>query len=139
MKKIPFSIEYRPQIESGEVKVCTRDGRSVKILDWNWTNKAPILAGVIGTSDFFTYRRNGALFHDGNMSYEDLFILVKADEPELTEFEKALKHIVNGFGEEKMTDEGARNHAIRLLSIARREIGTTEQSEEEVGFLTFKN
>lgn len=33
--KIPFDIKFRPQIESGEYKVETRDGRLVRIICWD--------------------------------------------------------------------------------------------------------
>ena len=35
MAKIPFDIKYRPQIESGEYKVETRDGRAARIICWD--------------------------------------------------------------------------------------------------------
>ena len=35
MAKIPFDIKYRPQIESGEYKVETRDGKPVRIICWD--------------------------------------------------------------------------------------------------------
>ena len=35
MAKISFDIKYRPQIESGEYKVETRDGKPVRIICWD--------------------------------------------------------------------------------------------------------
>lgn len=35
MKKVPFDIKYRPQIESGEYKVETVSGFHVEILRWD--------------------------------------------------------------------------------------------------------
>lgn len=41
--KIPFSIKYRPQIESGEYKVETRDGHSARIICWDANCYTPIV------------------------------------------------------------------------------------------------
>ena len=35
MAKIPFNVKFKPQIESGEYKVETRDGRPVRIICWD--------------------------------------------------------------------------------------------------------
>ena len=35
MKTIPFDIKYRPQIESGEYSVQTKDGAPVRIICWD--------------------------------------------------------------------------------------------------------
>lgn len=32
MAKIPFDVKYRPQIESGEYRIETKDGRLVEIV-----------------------------------------------------------------------------------------------------------
>ena len=44
MAKIPFNIKYRPQIESGEMKVVTRRGEPVEIVYWDAVGKNPIVA-----------------------------------------------------------------------------------------------
>ena len=36
--KIPFDIKYRPQIESGEYKVCNQSGNSARIICWDAIN-----------------------------------------------------------------------------------------------------
>lgn len=43
MKKIPFDAKFRPEIESGEFKVVTKDDRSVQILSWEMKGNYPIL------------------------------------------------------------------------------------------------
>lgn len=43
MTKIPFSIKYRPQIESGEYKVVTREDRPVEIRIWDLKGDFPIV------------------------------------------------------------------------------------------------
>lgn len=43
MKKIPFDAKFRPEIESGEFKVVTKDDRPVQILSWEMKGNYPIL------------------------------------------------------------------------------------------------
>lgn len=40
--KIPFDIKYRPQIESGEYKVETRDGKPARIVCWDFQRSTDI-------------------------------------------------------------------------------------------------
>lgn len=44
MRKIPFDIRYRQEIQSGEFSVVTRDDRPVTILRWDMKGNYPILA-----------------------------------------------------------------------------------------------
>lgn len=63
MAKIPFSIDYRPQIESGEYKVETRDDRPVRIICWDASYEDLPIVGLIGgreRPDIFT--REGSFF-----------------------------------------------------------------------------
>ena len=46
MKRIPFDLQYRSQIESGEYKVVTDMGESVEIVKWNCRGRCPILAVI---------------------------------------------------------------------------------------------
>ena len=46
MSKNVFDMKYRQQIESGEVKVVTRDGRPVRILNWDMQGRYPVLAVI---------------------------------------------------------------------------------------------
>lgn len=43
MTKIPFNIKYRPQIESGEYKVVTREDRPVEIRIWDLKGDFPVV------------------------------------------------------------------------------------------------
>lgn len=43
MKKIAFDIKYRPEIESGELKVVTGKGKPVNIIKWDMVGRCPIL------------------------------------------------------------------------------------------------
>ena len=53
-KKIPFSLDYKEKIESGEVSVVTRAGSPARIISWNADDEKPIIA-------FVTNRCNGDL------------------------------------------------------------------------------
>ena len=91
--KIPFDIKYRPQIESGEYKVVTRDGNSVRIICWDRKSAGdgqPIVALVKKEhyEDSIWVEENGV--YKGTMGHEyDLFIITP--EAELTELERAIK------------------------------------------------
>lgn len=43
MTKIPFNIKYRPQIESGEYRVVTREDRPVEIKIWDLKGDFPVV------------------------------------------------------------------------------------------------
>ena len=43
MKTKPFDIKYRPQIESGEYKVVTREDRPVEIIKWDLKGDFPVI------------------------------------------------------------------------------------------------
>ena len=43
MKKNPFDIKYRPQIESGEYRVVTREERPVEIKIWDLKGEFPVV------------------------------------------------------------------------------------------------
>jgi hypothetical protein len=90
MKKIPFDIKYRPEIESGKYKVQTRDGRNVRILTFTYPSEHLIQAEV--DKRCVLYNPTGMWWDDGSESELDLFIIT--DEPELTEFEEELRRII---------------------------------------------
>ena len=95
--KIPFNIKYKPQIESGEYKVVTRNGIPVRIICWDrFTTEYSdnIVALVTGTKSESTYYyyQDGHLWNKANGEGDsslDLFIVIP--EAELTELEKAIK------------------------------------------------
>lgn len=113
------------EIEAGKYKVVTRDGRDVRILCWDANQFYPICAQFrlcAGTLIARYFDCNGIF--EGSDETEngyDLFLI--PPEPELSEFEKALKDCVNMREPEvPMTDEGARNNATILLALARKEL-----------------
>ena len=92
MKKIPFDIKYRPQIESGKYKVQTREGRTVTIGIWNMNAPKPIVGcyqyNDDGDEKCGCWYKNGS-YSDVNEHVYDLFVITP--EPELTELERAIK------------------------------------------------
>ena len=126
--RIPFEIKYRPQIESGEYKVETRDGRPVRIICWDCINKHyPIIALALygGEEISYDYTNNGHYYPDDEKSEYDLFIVTP--EPELSEFEKAVGDIVKEAVEKEVGDNAAiwaigRGHTEKLLALAREEL-----------------
>lgn len=121
--KIPFDIKYRPQIESGEYKVETRDGKQVRIVSWDKNGFeckeiVALVANVTGTESCNIYTINGLLRSNSCQKNMNLFIVTP--EEELTDFEQEVSDIVeyckkNG---ENVVKSYAKRHAKSLLSIA---------------------
>ena len=116
MKKIPFDIKYRPEIESGKYKVTTRDGRPARIVCWDAKYEQPIVALVcynddVEDSEF--YSAQGRWYMDGDESPNDLIIVT--DEPEQSEFEAFVYRVTTNKCEWK-------RQAQKLLALAKQEI-----------------
>lgn len=128
MAKIEFDIKYRPQIESGEYKVETEDGREVKIISFDVpdANDCPI-AGLFrlcaGTPTVGLFDEHGSYKGEGKSDY-NLVIITPA--PELTEFEKKLVKLVElSFATCTSKDdleECVRKHSAELFELAKDEV-----------------
>jgi hypothetical protein len=119
MKKIPFDIRYKAEIESGKYKVQTRDGRDARIICWDKKGKFPVVAIVkyyCGEEECFPFTNTGNYSSCTESDY-DLFILT--DEPELTPFEQAIEEIYESCGVKKLR---SKDKAKELLDIAKKEI-----------------
>lgn len=117
MAKIPFSIDYKPQIESGEYKVKTRFGEPVEIVKWDCRGDYPILACIFdGDTDDSAFFSNDGKGMSGS---EDVLYII-TPEPELTKFEKAVKNMMSPYV--KMPDEIHKEKAAELLELARKEL-----------------
>lgn len=138
--KIPFDIKYRPQIESGEYKVETRDGRSVRIICWDRVAKENtdddlnicVLVPEDNGEAVYYYHQSGKKWVPDERF--DLFIITP--EPELTDYEQSVRvcvvdnlttHIKDGNGSEMSStvfigDETAKKMASELLELARKEL-----------------
>ena len=97
--KVQFDIKYRPQIESGEYKVETRDGSSARVVCWDANNYSPIVFLVTEHDDLdnkdkeYAYSCNNFGRAFSIESPKDLFLITP--EPELTEFEEHLKQLLD--------------------------------------------
>ena len=99
MKKIPFDIKYRPEIESGKYKVQTTTGRDVRIVCWDKRagEREQIVALVTNEQGdqetCMLYSPNGILI--STSQNEKFKLVILTDEPELTEFEEGLVDFFN--------------------------------------------
>lgn len=121
-----FDIKFRPQIESGEYKVETRDGRPVKIISFEMTdtNDCPIAAQFrlcAGTPVVYLFDKEGHYKGEGDSDY-DLFLVTP--EPELTEFERVVRDALE-YDPDLPTEEeiviDVKEYASELLALAREE------------------
>ena len=140
MKKIPFDIKYRPQIESGKYKVQTRDGDSVRIVCWDAIGAQPIIGLVYDMEALCevveVFCNNGNYWCEGGDKQSPLDLFIITDEPELTEFEEGLRRIIvatlsgetpNGSGGTMswavaLSDDDVRKLAPKVLELAKKEI-----------------
>lgn len=134
MAKIPFSIEHREKIESGEYKVVNRIGEEVRIICWDWPDEDCPIVAFDGDRMPSTWGKDGR-FMSWRESDSDLFIITP--ERELSEFEKKLSDVfgyaisMSVSDPKKPTDEFVREYAPELLAIARKELYTTIKRELE--------
>ena len=123
MKKvIPFDIKYRPQVESGEMKVQTMDGRNVRIVYWDSTEeKFPIMGYISGEFRPDSWMCDGSNFI-GRESCNDLVLVT--EEPELTKFEDALLDFVvhKDWCEDTTYRDNVKMLAPKLLELAKKEL-----------------
>lgn len=82
--KVKFDLKYRQQIESGEYKVETANGRQVRIICWdarNWYRESDVVALVSTESgkseNILRYYSNGHLISDSaNIGNKDLVVII---------------------------------------------------------------
>lgn len=143
-----FDIKYRPQIESGEYKVETKDGRKARIISWNkngfeCTEIVVLVTCATGTENCNIYTDKGLL--RSNPCQENMKLCIVTPEPELSEFEKRLVKFYNdrnglpydkdGVYNRHDLDELLHNTAAELLAIAREELTPKFGKEYEDGYL----
>lgn len=118
--KIPFDIKYRPQIESGEYKVKTKDGSPARIICWDSPidKERPIIA-IVFDYQIEQYKADGRYDNDFGTTNYDLFIITP--EPELTEFEADVMVILLEFVEEVDAND-VKRISKELLELAKKEL-----------------
>lgn len=131
MAKIPFSIDYRPQIESGEYKVETRDGKPVRIICWDKKSEKKYGYHIVGLVEFGPQHEESTYYTiDGKGRLKDkepeLFVVIP--EPELTEFEKALADTIGYAISQSVVEPNYETYKFvkdwseRLLNAAKKEL-----------------
>ena len=134
--RIPFDIKYRPQIESREYKVETRDGKPTRIVCWDMDSYNPIVALVANYPNYdgslsehiFSYSMDGH-YSATCSSDEDLFIVTP--EPEMTAFEKKVYAYCDG---KTVGEELIKRIAKELLDYARKELEPEVLKRLEVAY-----
>lgn len=140
--KIPFDIKYRPQIESGEFKVETRDGLPARVVCWDANSYTPIVFlatehdGLDDIYKEYTYSCNNFGRAFSIESPRDLFIVTP--EEELTEFEKEVSDMVEYCKEhgEYVAFDYAKRHAKTLLALAKKQLQPEIDAEIEKAYKT---
>ncbi len=129
MAKIAFDIKYRPQIESGEYKVVTKDNKNVRIISWDMhtTSGDKIVALVTGQGGQF--EKNRTYLPDGrccSSQHDSTSLFILTDSADLTEFEMQYatyrygSQAVEMFGQEQI--EAVKKEWAAILAIAREEL-----------------
>jgi hypothetical protein len=102
MKKIPFDIKYRPEIESGKYKVVTSCGEPCQIVKWDCRGQYPLLVLIDDgdTDDAAFYAENGE--NIGSM----INLYIVTDEPDYSvEFVQRVNNCITIF-----TNDGKFDH-----------------------------
>lgn len=145
MAKIPFDVKFRPQIESGEYKVETRDGKPVRIICWDRAPKFGdsfdltlcVLIPQDNGEGVYYYNHSGKSRLDRERF--DLFIITP--EPELSEFEMAIHRRLNLVNGENLLAtellEETKGMAAELLDLARKELIKEGTSKNEMGTMLY--
>ena len=120
MKKIPFDIKFRPEIEAGKYKVVTEYGEPVRIICWDskYHTDLPVIALVNDGDgeDMIHLSKDGKTVFDDEKPIKNNLILVSDEPEELTEFEKALDAIYESCGVKELR---IKEKAADLLYMAR--------------------
>lgn len=141
MAKIPFSIDYKPQIESDEYKVETKNGVSVRIICWDakGSNDRKDIIGLtsstLGSENLQRYDITGHLIADSaKIGNKDLLIITP--EPELTDWQKFISGCLQKYGllDCGAADRIAKECSAELLELATKELAPTFGAEYMNGY-----
>ena len=128
--KVKFDVGYLEQIKSGEYKLETRNGKPVRIVDWNYCTPDRHMLAVVkddnGQEWSTSYTPDGYYYNDKEESEYDLFVIMPAPDKPITEFEDAVYRCISAYDPEILDDEdmldAARKEAKVLLELASEEL-----------------
>ena len=79
--KVEFDMKYRPQIESGEYRLVTRNDVPVRIINWNAADALYPLYGYLEGNRFPDgWAKNGKYCNDDKDRGKDLFVITDKSE-----------------------------------------------------------
>lgn len=129
MKRIPFDLKYRSEIEDKQYHLETKDGKPVEIVKWDSNGLAPIVALVEmreGRGEEPVWYDNDGHCHACGFEHNDLVIVT--DEKEADDEIRSLieemayafsrEGIVEGYGKEKLIEK----YHKELISLAMKKI-----------------
>jgi len=137
MAKIPFDVKFRPQIESGEYKVGTRDGRVVhniwRVKEPFYTNnrRAEVCALIDGEEDALVFFEGGRYLPTTKDTDSPFDLFIVTPEPEMTTFEKKVYAYCDG---KTVGEELIKRIAKELLDYARKELEPEVLERLEVAY-----
>lgn len=129
MAKIPFDIKYRPQIESGEYKVVTKDNKHVRIISWDMHTSSGDKIVALVTGQGGQFEKNRTYLLDGrccSSQHDSTSLFILTDSVGLTNFEMQYatyrygSQAVEMFGQEQI--EAVKKEWAAILVIAREEL-----------------
>ena len=134
MAKIEFNIKYRPQIESGEYKVVTKDNKNVRIISWDMHTSSGDKIVALVTGQGGQFEKNRTYLLDGrccSSQHDSTSLFILTNNVELTEFEIELVKIMKeegspiGADTSEYTEEdiaAMHSYSERLLALARKQL-----------------
>lgn len=128
MGRLQFDVKYRPQIESGEYKVKTKDGKQVRIVSWDkegfeCQEIVALVTNATGTESCNIYTINGFLRSNYYQRNMNLFIITP--EEELDVFEEGLNAFLFDFVHTTIDEDPikyVKKNSGVLLSFARQKL-----------------
>lgn len=121
-----FSSAYRSQIESGEYKVYTIENQDVRIVSWNLGDEKYYIGCCCKLDDghdkFFQIDNNGFAKGEKHMFNVPYVYIATEKNESLTDFEIALKDILESLCVKKLPNIIIKNYSKTLLPLAEQEI-----------------
>lgn len=110
MKRIPFDIKRKFEIESGTAKVVTEDNTEIIIIKWDAPSTYYPIIGMCPNGRALNLAEDGR-----RLDNPEQYVYIQLDEPDFTEFEEAVFDLI------ERDEETVKKEAEKLLIIARKE------------------